>query len=562
MGYPWQIGDALLATDLNAAIANAGGGVSVIGHGADPTGAADSTAAFRAALATGSNVFVPAGTYLITGQLTLATATGSQVLRGEGSNSVLLIDTRFDPSITTGVVVMTGGARNEYQPVISDLAIKFVQPTDLVKAATAASSAGANTITVNSVAGIVVGMSVLNRSNPAATPSPAYLTASAPLTVASIAGNIVTLSGNLSAPGVASADQIQFAAVRSMFKTLAAGGTTGPGGTGVRYPWAIYNVSGQSAAVRNVMVINAWNGIYLRSSGFDLATIYMGALNIGIDIDQCFNFPSITDYRFWMWGFYDTSAIVDTLANVYYDGQTIAANLGQMDGLGAHDFKTWVGAVNLTSAWSWGLFTNLMLDGNNANLNIASSGLGFVQITNCYSSKGAKTVGVPITLNANAGFHAIITNLNAGSPSATASGIVVQSGVLQIANSYIWDGLQAGLPMISVTGGSLFLSDTLLDASGPRTDTYISLTGTGALRMRDCDFPQAAGAGGRGVSGGAGNFVALADVSWNGWAVNLPTGANNWLPVSAYANDTAAAAGGVGIGQLYRIGNAVQVRIT
>jgi hypothetical protein len=507
-------------------------------------------------------VFAPRGTYLITGQLTLATTAGSQSLRGGGLDTILAIDTRFDASVTTGVITLTGGIRNDYQPVVSDLTIRFTQPTDLVKTAAAASSAGTSTVTVNAVTGIVVGMSVLNKTAPAATPNPAYLTATTPLTVASIAGNVVTLSGNLAAPGVANGDTIQFASVRSMFKTLAAGGTTGPGGSGVCYPWAIYNASGQTATVRDVMIVNAWNGIYLRGSAFNLVTVYMGALNIGLDIDQCFNFPSINDYRFWMWGFYDTGAIVDALANVYYDGQTIAANLGQTDGLGAHDFKTWVGAVNLTTAWTWGLITNLMLDGNNANLNILSSGGGFVQITNCYSSKGARTVGVPIALNAGASFHAMLTNLNMGSPSPTASGIVVQGGVLQIANSYIWDGLQSGLPMISVTGGSLFLSDTLLDASGPRTDSYISLTGTGALRMRDCDFPQAAGTGANAILGGAGNPVALADVSWNGWRVNLPAGANNWLPVSpSYANDAAAAAGGVPIGGEYRNGSAKMVRV-
>ncbi|MEI6783789.1 MAG: glycosyl hydrolase family 28-related protein, partial [Verrucomicrobiota bacterium] len=48
--------------------------------GADPTGAADSTSAFLTALATGKDIFVPRGTYQITGSLHLHS---NQSIRGE-----------------------------------------------------------------------------------------------------------------------------------------------------------------------------------------------------------------------------------------------------------------------------------------------------------------------------------------------------------------------------------------------------------------------------------------------------------------------------------------------
>jgi hypothetical protein len=556
----------LFADELNAAIANAGapgGAENVIGHGADPTGVADSTTAFRAALATGNDVFIPKGNYVIIGQLTMATGVRAQALRGAGRGTVLLIDTRFDSTVTTGVLVLTGtGDVNDKPPEVSGLTFKFAQPIDLIKSATATSAAGTNTVTINNATGVVIGMAVVDAWARAAITNPVYL--NGPLvTVSAVAGNVVTLSANIAAPGVTIGDSIQFASVRSMYKTLANNPTVGPGGTGVRYPWAIYNSTGQTTVLRDLMFIDSWNGIYIRGSGFHISQIYMSAFNIGLDIDQCFNFPSISDYRFWLWGFYgNVGATKDVTGAVYYDGQTVAANFGETDGVGIYDFQTWSGIVNLTTAWTWGSFTNLMLDGDNSNLNVLSTnGNGFVQIANGYSSKGAFSTGTPVVVNAGPGFHAKVTNFDMGVV-RPGNGILVQGGTLQLSNSYLWDGIQGAIPMIAVSGGALYLSDTLLDASGSRTDTYISVTGTGALRMRDCDFVQAPGAGANGVAAGAGNSVSLADVSWNGWRVNLPAGANNWLPVSpSYANDAAAAAGGVPIGGEYRNGSAKMVRV-
>lgn len=71
-------------------VVSAAGSVSVLDHGADPTGAADSTAAIQAALdaagaAGGGVVWVPAGDYRVQGVLTV-TAPGV-VLAGEGADA-------------------------------------------------------------------------------------------------------------------------------------------------------------------------------------------------------------------------------------------------------------------------------------------------------------------------------------------------------------------------------------------------------------------------------------------------------------------------------------------
>lgn len=185
----------------------------------------------------------------------------SQSLRGDGMDTLLTIDTRFDPTVTTGVILVTGSWMIE----ISDLAFQFAQPLDLIKTASAASAAGTNTITVSNATGIVMGMTVLDRTQrPNAIPGPTYRTGHA-TTVTGIAGNVLTLSANITAPGVSNGDTLQFASVRSQFKTLAGGATTTPGGTGVMYPWAIYaNSAAASMRIHNIMTMSAWNGVYVR----------------------------------------------------------------------------------------------------------------------------------------------------------------------------------------------------------------------------------------------------------------------------------------------------------
>ncbi len=72
--------------------------VNVLDYGADPTGVADSSSAFNAAIADGNNIYIPQGTYSITSTLTVGA--GKRIF-GAGKNTVInlanvsLIDTTF-----------------------------------------------------------------------------------------------------------------------------------------------------------------------------------------------------------------------------------------------------------------------------------------------------------------------------------------------------------------------------------------------------------------------------------------------------------------------------------
>jgi hypothetical protein len=94
--------------------------VNVLDYGADPTGATSSQSAFVAALATGNSVYIPKGTYLVTGGLVLP---DNKTMFGDGVN---LSQLRCDTSAFTGVCLTVGG-RSEIRD-FSVLAINQPNP--------------------------------------------------------------------------------------------------------------------------------------------------------------------------------------------------------------------------------------------------------------------------------------------------------------------------------------------------------------------------------------------------------------------------------------------------
>jgi len=68
-----------------------GAPVNVLDYGADPTGVADSTTAFNTAIAEGSDIYIPEGTYSITDTLELGVL-GNKRIFGAGRNTIINLD--------------------------------------------------------------------------------------------------------------------------------------------------------------------------------------------------------------------------------------------------------------------------------------------------------------------------------------------------------------------------------------------------------------------------------------------------------------------------------------
>ena len=546
------------AQDRAADVAN------VLDFGADPTGVADSTAAIRAAVATGHDVVLPSGAYRITGRIAFGSLTKSRTMTGLGFGAIFVMDADFDPTVTDGVIVTTGINLTDASPAIRNISFHFNQPADLVTAATAASASGTNTVTVASVAGLLVGMTVCDATTAGVIPTQQANTTTTACLITSIAGNVVTLSQNIRGGGVVSGDQLHFAPSRAMFQTLANGGTTLPGGTGVQYPWAIYNSgNAQTLILDQITVVGAWNGIYVRGSSFNIGSLRIGAFNVGLDVDNCLNFSQLRSFSFWTWGYGPADPYGQArqaLLNVYYDGTTVAANFGRCDGLAAASVQSWVGIVNLTANFTWGTFTTLNCDGIHADLNIVPAGTGWVQIGSFYSTKPSLTIGHALVINpVNALYSVTFGQMVLYSASATYRGLTVFNGLTTVQNGYFWHGLQHTGGLIVVGGGTLAMGKAHLTASAAQADSYIVQSGTGVVQLSGLSFDTPPGAGAIGVeiqTDRGANFIT--NNIWSGWGLLLPAAVTTGGALGYYIyenNTTWQHYGAVGVTHGLTMGN-------
>ena len=538
-----------------------GSSVNVLAFGADPTYSIDSTAAFNRALSEiapggrGKAVYVPAGTYRINGQLIL---TAGQAMYGDSrGTSLLLIDQAFDPTVVSVILLTQPPGGMDPGPVIRDLGITFVQP--------------------------------------------------------------------------------ETALTRAGMLTLANGGTSGPGGTGIKYPWAIAAAAGSMRVqVIRVRIGGAWDGITTNNNNcvFYLEDLELGALDCGISmgettgvLDTC----HIQGLHFWCFDLNYSGS-----NGVFMDGQTIALRLGRVDGFDCRGFLSHCGRIVLTAeAVGSYIFSHLFLD-TLADIEVIGGSDTILQIENMTSGIISSQSRPVVDIQAGrAQISSFVCNSNCNQPHLLVRGTA--DVTMTEINAWCWI-LNSPAVLVEDTA-TLRLSGKLIpmQTTGTYTGGIVSQNGASLLQISRLDMMGPTGTSGTAVQVNADNHgnvidtVLLNVTGWsniiagetnglygpwvssanpihnglhfgsnavtgtdmskhielyNGYAgINVTSGAMNLIvsnsialsvvanlsavlmPLLAtsasYANDAAAAAGGVQIGQLYRTAtSAVMVRVT
>jgi len=410
---------------------------NVLAYGADPTGAEDSTTAFKQAIATGRNVYIPGGSYRIRDQLTTAT-TGHEIFGDGRGLTTLLIDQTFNP-VASAVFSLVG--REQFSPTIRDLTITFAQPSDQ--------------------------------------------------------------------------------SVRANYKTLAEGGTSGTGGTGIKYPPAIALTSTNRFKIRNIKVVRAWVGITNVGTntigGFFIRDVEMCAFSVGLSLDNVLDFPHVDSYH--MWAFDVTSA----MQQIWWDGNTFAIKLGANNnygGLNGSDICCYDSRFTIEGTLSYVSINGLYMDGLNASLEV--SGGNQIQIANGYFS-GEPQGDNPYTAQCNVlGGNLFLSNMYFQSGGGKQA-IFQSGGRLWVQGGEVVGATNNNTVMIQ-TGGRSYINGVTwaLATSSAWTVPAIDVQ-NGLTQFRNNMFLQPS-------IGDIGGVVIALDATqnsvggnfWNGWKFNAP----------------------------------------
>lgn len=333
----------------------------------------------------------------------------------------------------------------------------------------------------------------------------------------------------------------------------------------VQYPAGIYAVASSRFKVVDVIISNAWVGINGGASGGSFIERFeCSAYSQGMVWAAALDYVHISNYHFWN---FDMTS--NQLA-VFQDGTTVAAQLGRIDGLLATNWGIAEGIINVTSTTGtagWYVFSNLQMDGPLSQLNIAAS-INFVGV-NVEFTRGSSDTMAAIVVS---GGHNTFTNLTYAGTMPTIAPIQVTGG-FALFNGGVLTQDATGASLATVTAGSLICRDTyLITHNNAHTVAWFHQSGTGVLVIDGAFFPIAAtGVAIQMDTNVAGNHVG--DNYYGASTLTIPATTSTLQLIgkllaptlqgtTTYADDTAAAAGGVAIGQLYRNGSVVQMRIS
>lgn len=289
-------------------------------------------------------------------------------------------------------------------------------------------------------------------------------------------------------------------ASRATFKTLAAGGTSGLGGTGVQYPWAIAtNGNSGRIQVQSVCITGAWNGINADAACFWIDGLKISAFNIGIAIGGTvaagvLDWAFVSNVEFWNFGLNTAQ-----LQAVRGDGQTIAMRIGCQNGLVANNIACFTSKIIFTAdaVGGWFTFTNLLMDAAFSTISILAA--YFLQITNLYSTAGANGIAPAVsTLGAAGGAVRTVSISNWYAHSSSPFPMLTMSGGgdFNITNAYLIHTLTTQ-NITRTTAGILRLSNSRLYAanSGAWTVPLVYQNNTGSVQISNVQLGSGSSSG-------------------------------------------------------------------
>lgn len=314
---------------------------------------------------------------------------------------------------------------------------------------------------------------------------------------------------------------------RANFLTIAAGGTSGSGGTGVQYPWAIAagNDSFRIQCVR-LRIGGAWNGITTNNHNaiFQLEDIEMGALNVGLSLGRgtaVLDQTHINNYHFWNF------ELGGSLFNVFSDGQNTAMLVGNST-LAITGLEIFCGRVifnddtgNNDSSIH---IAHCQLDGDPSSLEVIGS-LNHLWISNMYGSAGTARVRPFVTVTGNARVN--ISNYYSHSSSSYPDFLIDNPFADVSLTNFFANYFTTGVNWITFHNGFLRVTNGYLNMASPRTVPAIAETATGVLLLDNVWFQGGPGSGPLLTVTNVHpwtNIGCLGLETGNGWTFSLPAG--------------------------------------
>lgn len=262
----------------------------------------------------------------------------------------------------------------------------------------------------------------------------------------------------------------------------------------IQYPPGIcqaVTAGGNYLRIVRCYITQAWTGVYLDNGGGTLIDdlecsaysrgLWISPVNPALDVIQISKFHA---------GNFDQTV---NQCQVMWDGTTIAADIGRVDGLFMSDsicFREIIQINNTSGTPGWYEFSNLMMDSTTSQFIV--NDCYRVLVGNCYWSKGTpsgpaapESPGITI----NGGRHCSFVNCSVDSSNATQPGVLVTGGTATFIGGATWWQENAATSMFSVTGGTLNLARLNFGSHiATLTAPIIHQSGTGVLCTDNLSF--------------------------------------------------------------------------